>query len=516
MSSTFDTSYGQGDLVLPSHIKQYSQPINDLESGAGLFRQATDSSGSYLVDFRASANPGGHAIDTLTQGQVITFKASHDSPAAATLSVETEQGTVSNVPIHLGDQQMGAAQIKTDQMVSVVYNNTTTPRFDVMGVQADISLDDLAGTSVSSPATGEILIHDGTQFVNDQAEISNVNGLSAALASAGGTPTGHLAEVQGLTLTEGDLLMANSSGQITKIDSGTDGQILKMFSGEPTWIDDVGGGSPGLLTNGMVAYGYRYENITSTSDALKTSAFTPESGATYLVRYLSNHSTSVGQLDLAGARTATLDHFCRAEETGSSTTHNIGFSSSGANDYTGVLRERCRSIDFLWTAGTTNEVEIVLGQPSLTYGEFTGTLHVYKLRPEVTVLGWGAYPYGYSWLEDATNVGSTVGSGAYKTGVSLDATKTYCFVGRWTYGYSVCLCLKQGSSYWRLPVDSDAFATTTSGQAAWSGATYYEAYNIQEKGELVRYFTPPATGTYDIGVNFYDVLNGSFFLIELP
>lgn len=516
MSTTFNTNFGPGDFVEPDMLIQYAKPINDLESGTSFYREATDSSGTYSVDFRSSANPEGHAISTLSEGQIITFKASHASPASPELRVQTDLGDV-NVPLYLGDAPLGAGFIEPDQIVSVIYNDTTVPRFDILGLQNVRSLDQLPDVSISAPAEAEVLKSNGTSFTNAELAINDIEGLSAALASAGASPTGHLAEVQNLTLSEGDLLTTNSSGQIVKLSAGTEGQLFQMSGGNPTWANDVGGSEPGLLTTTLVATGYRYQNITSTSDNLRTSPFVPTTGESYLVRYLSNHNTSISQLNIPSAISNGQAHYCRAEETGSSTVHNIGFSSSEATDYDMSATQRCRSIEFVWTAPNSNEVEIVLGQPSLDYGEFTGTLQVYKLKPKVTPLGWGYFGSTYSWLEDSSDTNSTVGGGAYRTGLSLDSSKTYAFIGRWLGGYSVSLCLKQGSNYWRLPPDSSTFSSVTSSQAAWNGATYYgnASWNTVFKGEIIRYFSPPNTGTFDLGCSFYGILYGCFFLLEL-
>ena len=74
------------------------------------------------------------------------------------------------------------------------------------------------------------------------------------------------------------------------------------------------------------------------------------------------------------------------------------------------------------------------GQPSLDYGEFTGTLLVYEVKAGATNLGWGTYSTGYSWLADSTNGANSLGSGSYLSGVSLDSSKTYAFIGNWCQG----------------------------------------------------------------------------------
>lgn len=516
MSTNFDTGYENGDFIEASHLSQYAQPINDMESGAAQFRAATNDSGNYQVDFQSTANPNGHFLEALFAGQMIVFKASHNSGANAELKVLMNGGSATH-PLFVGGFAIQADEIEADQIVAVAYNNTTTPRFDVMGVRTSSNIDDLSDVSLSSPVSGQVLRHNGTEFVNANLEIADVVNLNTEITNAGGTTTGHLTEVQALSLSQGDMLTANSSGEIIALSAGTEGQVLKMTSGVPAWGEDLGGGGDGeaLLTAGLVATGYRYQNISSTSQNLRSSAFIPIIGESYLIRYISNHTSSVGQLNLASAISNSQPHYCRAEETGSSTTYDIGFSSTGANDYDCGQQHRSRAIEFVWTSNHANEVEIVLGQPSMDYGEFTGSLLVYRLRSNVTPLGWGGFSATYSWLEDASNTNATVGGGTYKSGISLDSSKTYAFVGRWTLGYSVCLVLKQGTNYWRLPPDSSTFSSIPSSQLAWSGGTYYENNLTWVKGEIVRYFSPPATNTYELGCNFYGVINGNFFLLEL-
>ena len=516
MSTHFDTGFDNGEFIESVHLSQFAQPINDLESGAAHFRVATNDSGNYQVDFQTTANVDGHSIDILNAGQAICFKASHTSAANAELKVLINGSSVTH-PIFLAGSPLRAGEISTDQIVEVIYNDTAVPRFDVAGMRTSQGLDDLGDVSLNSPSTGQTIRHNGSNFVNDSLQLDDVPGLSSAISSAGGNPTGALAQIDALNLSSGDMLTVNSSGEVARLPAGTDGHVLKMTSGVPAWGEDLGGGvdSGGLLTAGLVATGHHYESISSTSIKLRSSAFVPILDEYYLVRYIANHSTSVGQLDLAGARSNSQPHFCRAEETQTSIVHDIGFSSSGGGDYICDSLQRTRPIDFIWKANVTNQVEIVLGQDSLTYGAFTGTLLVYRLQSSVIPLGWGAFPTSnYSWLDDATETSPTVGGGAYRT-ISLDSSKTYLFVGNWTTGYCLCLVLKQGSNYWQLPPNSSSFNSVASSQLAWSGGTYYEYSYNGERGELIRHFTPPGTGSFELGCNFYNVASGCFYLKEL-
>jgi hypothetical protein len=467
MPSDLTTSFGSGDDVLSEHVSQFAKPINDLESGAAFYRVATNSDETYEVDFSSAAIPGGggrgHYLSSLSEGQVIVFKASADSVAGAELQVALESGTATH-PLYADGLALEPGVIKAGQLVFAIYNDEGTGRFDIIGPRS-----------------------------------------------------GRAAQLSNLAFEEGDLISVDASGDLKRLPRGSAGDVLAIVLGSPQW-QSSGGGVSGIhfLTTGLVAYGYRYDEITSTSDVLESSPFTPESGKTYLIRWIANHSDSVDQLDLDDAITNSEDHYCSAIETGDSTSHTIGFSDGNAYDYDCTEADRTRTHEFVWTASTTNEVRITLGQPSLSYGEFTGTLLVYAVNDNATNLGWGQFGSGYRWLEDATDQTNSLSGGTYKTGVSLDSTKTYAFIGRWKSGYSMKLVLKQSSSYWCLPPTSDTWATASGSDNAWSGGMYYETGNSSSRGEFIRFFSPPSTGTFDLGCCFYDVEYGCFWLLEMP
>lgn len=169
MSTPFDTGFGNDDIIEVDHVKQYAKPTNDLESGAAFYREADDVSGVYQVDFQPSAQPGGHFIEELTPGQSIVFKASHNSPANAELQVLVDGGSETH-PLFMGDTPVGADDIRTNQMVIVIFNDTTPPRFDVVGIASGeggaSQLSDLDDVALSSLASGDVLQYDGTDFVN--------------------------------------------------------------------------------------------------------------------------------------------------------------------------------------------------------------------------------------------------------------------------------------------------------------------------------------------------------------
>jgi hypothetical protein len=250
MSTQFDTGFSDAnnDIIEAEHVKQFADPINELESGAALFRVASNDSGAYSVDFTTAANPNGHSINSLSQGQVIVFKASHNSPANATLKVLRNDSPGSEThPLFLGDAQAGDGDILADQMVIVVFNNTTTPRFDVVGISSGggslAELDDVMLTG--TPAPGQILRYNGSEFTNETMVISDVSGLQDALEDKQNVLT-DIDGVPGLNTALDDIqtqLDAKGGGAPSSTDNAIsrfDGTTGKSLQNSLVKIDDSG------------------------------------------------------------------------------------------------------------------------------------------------------------------------------------------------------------------------------------------------------------------------------------
>lgn len=214
MSSELN-SVSSGDPVAPGDINQFIQSVNDLETGAALYRVASGSGAPYLVDFTKSANSGGHYIATtgldpsrdLQAGQVVIFKANVDSPASSSLQIKLEDGSTgtnsASIPLHVGDTQVGAGQLEEDQIVIAIYNDTSTPRFDIVGVTGgslgahthaatDIDSGTLpvvrGGTGLSTVAANRLL---GTGGSTDQVlAVTLGSGLSLASGVLSNTSSG--------------------------------------------------------------------------------------------------------------------------------------------------------------------------------------------------------------------------------------------------------------------------------------------------------------------------------------
>jgi hypothetical protein len=208
MSTQFDTDFSDAnnDIIEANHVKQFALSVNDLESGLAFYREA-DSGGDgspYEVSFRKTDSrdeKGNFLEDPLTAGQMVVFKANVDSPVGgASLAILLEDGASGTssgpIPLFSGDTQVGPGQIKAEQIVVAIYNNTSPPRFDVVGV---------SGSSGGGGLTSPVAITDGgTGAITAAGARTNLDVPSNAdltTGLAGKSNTGHvhaISEVTGL------------------------------------------------------------------------------------------------------------------------------------------------------------------------------------------------------------------------------------------------------------------------------------------------------------------------------
>lgn len=237
MSTQFDTSFVLDDIIEVDHVKQFAEPINDLELGAAWYRPDTGSANAHVVDF-SDADENGLDAASLAVGQPIHFKAANANTGAATLTVN---GTSSSQKVAAitknGGDPLEAGDIQANQMVAVLYNDQGGGRFElVAGGSAGVSesraintsapltgggdlsadrtismpqasgsqdgflsssdfsnfnskasgahthgLDDLTDVTVSSAASGEVLQHDGSNFVNRSLDAAGIAPQSRAI-----------------------------------------------------------------------------------------------------------------------------------------------------------------------------------------------------------------------------------------------------------------------------------------------------------------------------------------------
>lgn len=248
MSTHFETNFDDSgdDTIHATHVTQYAQPIKDLESGKAFYRVASGTGAPYQVNFRLADSTGGagHHIDhssaptppqggplsLLAAGQTVAFRANVDSPASASLVILLEDGASgtlsSSYPLFAGGAQIGAGAIKENQIVVAIYNDTTAPRFDVVGVQGASGATNLDGltdvTIVGTPTAGQVLRRDGTDFKNANLAITDVTNLQTSLDAKVGTSR---TITPNAPLTGGGDLSANRTIGISQATSSTNGYL---------------------------------------------------------------------------------------------------------------------------------------------------------------------------------------------------------------------------------------------------------------------------------------------------
>lgn len=134
MPSQFD-SFNPGDTILDTHVEQYAQPIQDIQSGAAFFSADTGVADEYVVTFN---NTTAHknrlaSLSDLNTGLLVTFKAGNANTGAATLEVVGTSGSLGVFDISKrGGMALSAGDIQAGQMVAVLFDEASS-RFEMLG-----------------------------------------------------------------------------------------------------------------------------------------------------------------------------------------------------------------------------------------------------------------------------------------------------------------------------------------------------------------------------------------------
>lgn len=131
MPTQFVTSFDNGDIFEVDYLKQFTQPLNKLESNSARFRQDTGAADDYQVDF---SDPQDNGVQALVSGLTIHFKAANTNTGPATLTVEGLSGSLIAVPItKAGAFSLEAGDIQAGEIVSVIYSSAEGGRFELLG-----------------------------------------------------------------------------------------------------------------------------------------------------------------------------------------------------------------------------------------------------------------------------------------------------------------------------------------------------------------------------------------------
>jgi hypothetical protein len=111
MPTSFQT-FNPGDLIQDTHVEQFIEPIQNLETGKPWYGQDSGSSSAFQV----ALDP---APSAYTEGMMVHFKAAHDVSGATTIDVN---GLGSKALLKEGGDALTAGDIAEDQMISAIYD----------------------------------------------------------------------------------------------------------------------------------------------------------------------------------------------------------------------------------------------------------------------------------------------------------------------------------------------------------------------------------------------------------
>ena len=119
--------------------------------------------------------------------------------------------------------------------VAVVEHAHPTQGKIFVKVQNGYELDEIHNVSAQSPTTGQTIVYNSSTSLWEKNTVSLTAGVNGTLPIANG----------GTNLTSyatGDIIYASATNTLSKLTAGTNGYVLTLASGVPTWAASSGGG----------------------------------------------------------------------------------------------------------------------------------------------------------------------------------------------------------------------------------------------------------------------------------
>ena len=298
MSTQFETGFVNDDPIEVTHVTQFAEPIQDLESGAAWYRPDTGVANAHVVDF-SNVNENGIDTTSLADGQIIHFKASAVNTGATTLTVNgTSSSSTTKSITKNGGSALDAGDIQANQMVAVIYNSEGGGRFELVGGiggtggsatvgVGEVGFGDSAGALTSDPAisvsSGQLNLTNGISSLGING-ISEQFGQSSQASGSGSLAVGNNAVSSGVSSTALGRL-AKCEGYISTAvgvqaeSYANSGVSLGYYaqSGEPAMTHSYAGaiaigGQAKALQESCVALGYYANASTLRAISLGTNA----------------------------------------------------------------------------------------------------------------------------------------------------------------------------------------------------------------------------------------------------
>jgi len=194
-----DSTIANGDVIEAVHITQMFSILADLEDGQAFFRDDVGSANAYQVNFNGSPS-NKNQFTAYKKGMLVVFKAANANTGASTLQVVGPSGALSAIPLTKGGNALIAGEIVANQMLLAVYNDAAGGRFDLVGVAGASNLDGLSDVAISSPTSGQVVRHNGSNFVNANLTASDMpTGIDAARIGGGAVSNTEFGYLDGVT-----------------------------------------------------------------------------------------------------------------------------------------------------------------------------------------------------------------------------------------------------------------------------------------------------------------------------
>lgn len=219
-----------------------------------------------------------------SNGEVLTLAAGVPSWAAQAGGGDMSASTYD--PASIAEQLVGlvATQTLTNKTINTASNTITVVEADISDLGAYITgitgepLSDLSDVTITGIASGELLKWNGSAWINNTLAEAGISATGHAHAASDIT-SGTLGVARGGTgaatasaafdalspmTTSGDVIYGGASGTGTRLAAGTNGHVLTLAAGVPSWAAQAGGGDMSASTYDPATIAEQLVGLTAT------------------------------------------------------------------------------------------------------------------------------------------------------------------------------------------------------------------------------------------------------------
>ena len=257
MPSSFE-SFTTGDPVEASHVSEMHAPIQNLERGAAFYAGTT---GGSSTAYSATLSP---APDNPYQaGMIVNFKIHADNTAGSPDVTLNLNGVSAKPVLKGGGNSLVAGDLKAGQMVSVIYDDASGGSFKLIG-GSDVT--------INSPSSGQVVRHNGSNFVNaNLVEGDLPSGIDASKIGGGAVTNTEFGYLDGVTSAIQTQINSHTHaassinlGQVALAQGGTarDNSDTNVGMGTGVFTGGLSGGS----ANTAIGHGAAYSTTSANNN----------------------------------------------------------------------------------------------------------------------------------------------------------------------------------------------------------------------------------------------------------